>query len=32
MASCIMHVQTDIMVPMLKKNNIPVNDMNRRYT
>ena len=28
----IMHVQTDSKVPMLKKSNIPVNDMNRRYT
>jgi len=28
----IMHVLTDSKVPMLKKCNIPVNDMNKRYT
>jgi len=28
----IMHVQTDSKMLMLKKCNIPVNNMNRRYT
>jgi len=28
----IMHVQTDSKVPMLKESNIPVNDVNKRYT